>query len=121
MPKLTGSPVATSAGCVRIAAAATTNSTLVKTGAAQFFGLQVFNASAAVRYLKFYNKATAPTVGTDVPAFVVGIAPGGRADITLPTGIDFSLGLGYATTTLVADSDTTAVAANDIVGSISYF
>jgi hypothetical protein len=39
----------------------------VKASAGQVYSLFVSNINAAVRYLKLYNKASAPTVGTDVP------------------------------------------------------
>ena len=100
--------------------AATTNGQLILTGTS---GLQAFyatNIGATVAFVKLYNKATAPTVGTDTPAMIITVpaAVGGvPGTATLPIGFSgfrFALGLGLAITGLVADSDTTAVAAGQV-------
>jgi len=100
--------------------AATTNGALILTGTS---GLQAFyatNIGAAVAYVKLYNKATAPTVGTDVPEMIIAVpaAVGTVAGAaTLPigySGFRFPLGLGIAITGLMADTDTTAVAAGQV-------
>lgn len=108
----------------KLISAATTNATSVKGSAGTLYMLTAMNTNAAARYLKFYNKATAPTVGTDTPVLVFTV-PGNTAGAgfvcPIPTcGIDFSTGIGFATTTGAADSDTGAVAANEIVISYSY-
>lgn len=105
--------------------AATTNGALIITGTS---GLQTFwasNIGATPAFVKLYNKATAPTVGTDVPAMIIpvpaavsgvpGVAP-------LPVGFSgfrFALGLGIAITGAVADSDTTAIAAGQVKVALS--
>lgn len=102
--------------------AATTNSTLVRAGAAQVFHIVATNVSASTRYLKIYDKATAPTVGTDVPILTFPIAA--SSFISIPStlsGIYFSLGLGFALTGAAADTDTTAIAANDVKVVFSYY
>ena len=100
--------------------AASTNGALILTGTS---GLQAFFASnigATVAYVKLYNKATAPTVGTDVPLMVIPVpaAVGTVAGFVELTpgfnGYRFPLGLGIAITGLMADSDTTAVAAGQV-------
>ena len=103
-----------------INSAATTNGQLVLTGTS---GLQAFyatNIGAGAAFVKLYNKATAPTVGTDVPAMIIPV-PAAVAGVpgiaTLPIGFNgfrFSLGLGLAITGAVADNDTTAVAAGQV-------
>jgi hypothetical protein len=52
-----------------------TNSTLVKATAGTIGHLNVYNSSSSVRYLKFYNKATAPTIGTDTAVLIIPIPP----------------------------------------------
>ncbi len=47
--------------------AASTNATSLKASAGTLFALYAVNLNAAMRYVKFYDKASAPTVGTDVP------------------------------------------------------
>lgn len=95
--------------------AATTNGALITSGSA---GLQAFFASnigATPAYVKLYNKATAPTVGTDVPEFVITVPATGQVEVTPGfNGHRFSLGLGIAITGAAADSDTTAVAAGQV-------
>src|SRR4051812_15077088 len=44
------------------ASAATTNATSVKGSAGTVYGIQAFNTSGATKFLKLYNKASAPTV-----------------------------------------------------------
>ncbi len=99
---------------------ATTNGALILTGTS---GLQAFyatNTGAAAAFVKLYNKATAPTVGTDVPEMIIPVpaAVGGVPGVAqLPVGFNgfrFALGLGIAITGAVADSDTTAVAAGQV-------
>ena len=99
---------------------ATTNGALVLTGTS---GLQAFyatNTGATAAFVKLYNKATAPTVGTDVPEMILAVpaaVSGVPGVATLPTGFNsfrFPLGLGIAITGAVGDTDTTAVAAGQV-------
>lgn len=103
--------------------AASTNATSVKGSAGQLYGLYVSNINAAVRYLKLYNKASAPTVGTDTPVLVFAI-PGNTAGagftIEFTNGVAFGTGIAFALTTGVATADTGAVAANEIVVNLGY-
>lgn len=108
----------------KLNSAATTNATSLKASAGTVYMVTVSNINAAVRYLKFYNKASSPTVGTDTPILVFAI-PGNTAgagtNIPIPNvGINFSTGIAFATTTGAADSDTGAVAANEIIINIAY-
>lgn len=108
----------------KLISAATTNSTSVKASAATVYSIQAFNTNAAARYLKIYNKASAATVGTDVPVQVYTI-PGNTAGaglvVPIPSqGIALSTGFAFALTTGAADNDTGAVALNEIVVSYSY-
>lgn len=95
--------------------AATTNATLFRAGPANLFEITITNKTAAVVYVKLYDKATAPTVGTDIPVLTI---PVGITAATLPPvamsfgalGKSFTLGLAYAITGAVTDADATAVA-----------
>lgn len=113
-----------SGGCLtnRLISANTTNSTLVKGAPGLVLGLQVSNVNAAVRFLKLYNKVTAPTVGTDTPFMTILLqASSVPQNIRFPdNGIYFSAGIGLGLTTLVADNDTNAVAAAEIVINLFY-
>lgn len=100
-----------------------TNATSVKGSAGQVYWIYCSNTNAAVRYLKLYNKASAPTVGTDTPVLVFAI-PGNTAAAGFSTstdmGLAFGTGIAFALTTGVANSDTGAVAQNEIVVNLGY-
>ena len=103
-------------------ATADLNATVVKAAKAILYAYQFFNATATPRYVKFYNKATAPTVGTDVPVRRLIIPPNGLVGFHAEEGLGaFTAGLAYAITGALADADTTAVAAGDVVANIDYF
>lgn len=92
--------------------AATTNATVVSAVPATKFGGFISNTSAAAIYLKFYNKASAPVVGTDVPVDVIPVAAGQRVEFDVGAhGVRFSSGISYAITAGAADTDTAAIAA----------
>jgi len=99
---------------------ATTNGALILTGTSGLQALYATNNGAAVAYVKLYNKATAPTVGTDVPEMIIAVPAAvgaviGSVEITPGyIGYRFPLGLGIAITGLFADTDTTAVAAGQV-------
>ncbi len=108
----------------KLISAASTNATSVKASAGQVYTILATNLNAAVRYLKLYNKASSPTVGTDTPVMTLAI-PGNTAGagFVLDTGgmgIAFATGIALALTTGVADSDNTGVAANEIVITLLY-
>lgn len=98
-----------------IASAATTNATSVKASAGNVHRIRGDNTAAAKKYLKLYNTASAPVVGTDTPVLTFALAASSLFDIDLGTfGHYFSTGIAYAITGAAADSDTTALASGDI-------
>jgi hypothetical protein len=81
------------------------------------------NKNAATLYLKFYNKVTAGTVGTDTPLLTIGIPPtvtGGLTQVHFPEGVAFSAGISLGATTAAAVADTGAPAASDLNISLFY-
>lgn len=116
------SPTATANGATssRVNSAASTNATSLKASAGQGYEIDVFNNAAYNVFLKFYNKASAPTVGTDTPIWTIPIQAGGGYSKSFRYGKTFSTGIAYAITKLQADSDTTVVAAGDLTGSIDW-
>lgn len=98
-----------------LSAAASTNATLVKSGAGNTRSVIGFSKRATDCWLKLYNKATAPTVGTDTPVATIPIPAGSAFELNLG-GLAFALGIGYALTTAAADADTGALTAGDVVG-----
>lgn len=98
-------------------AAGTTNSTLVKNAEGRVYFIVGYNAAATPRYLKLYSKATAPTIGTDVPLLSLPLPPqAGFAFDYEDIGVYFPLGIGYGMTTGTADNDTGALTAADVLG-----
>ena len=99
-------------------AANTNNSTLVKNQPGTVWTAQLSGIGSAPAYLKFYDKATAPTCGTDTPVKVLMIpaaataANGGGSNILLPVGVKFTRGIGICVVTGITDSDNTAPSAN---------
>jgi hypothetical protein len=93
----------------------------VKASAGQLYGYYVANLNASsTRYLKIYDKASAPTVGTDTPVITIPIPPGSAANVAFPNGVAFALGIGVGATTLIADADATAPSANEVVVNLFY-
>lgn len=101
--------------------AATTNATSVKASAGTLYGIVATNINAAIRYLKIYNKASAPTVGTDVPVLTLAIPLTGVLSVNLgPLGLRLGTGIAFALTAGAADADVAAVAANEVKVALSY-
>ena len=96
---------------------ASTNALLVKAGATRVARVVGYNAKATVVFLKLYNKASAPTVGTDVPVLTFALKPQFNFDINAEAlGFNFATGCSYCITAGAADTDTTAIAAGDVLG-----
>lgn len=105
----------------RVNAAASTNATNIKASAGQVYGWCLTNAAASLRYVRLFNKASAPTVGTDTPTQTIALAAsGGQVCQTTDIGIVYAAGIGYDITGANGDSDATAVTANDVTGAIFY-
>jgi hypothetical protein len=92
-----------------------TNATSAKASAGTVHSINGFNASAAVTYLKLYRKASAPTVGTDVPYVTLALPALLPFEFSFDS-LYFTTGIAYGLTTDAADAGTTAVAAGAILG-----
>jgi hypothetical protein len=108
-------------------AAASTNATSVKASAATVFSCQLSGIGSTPAYLKIYNKASAPTVGTDVPVKTLIIPAAATAANGAGSNIQFgpggmALGTGFATAVTggIADADATAVAATTFALNCDY-
>ena len=100
--------------------AATTNGALILTGTSNVSSFYATNGGATAAYIKLYNKATAPTVGTDVPEMTIPVpaaVSGVPGVATIPIGFHgfrFALGLGIAITRNAVHTDTTAIGAGEV-------
>ena len=99
---------------------ATANPALIQAGPTRLQGIYLNNASAAAKWVRFYNKATAPTVGTDIPVMVVNIPASSSVQVDSGEGMAFPLGLGISITGAAPANDATAVAAGDVQAAIEY-
>jgi len=98
-----------------VSAAASVNATIVKAPGGRVYKITGQNAAAAVRYIKLYNKTTAPAE-TDTPVATFNVAASLPFDIDFgDIGLHFPAGIGYRLTVLNADADTTALTAADIL------
>lgn len=92
---------------------------VVKASAGQMYGYYIANVGSATRYIKLYNKATAPSEA-DTPVLTFPLPAGAAANVSHPNGVEFATGIGIRATTGVADNDTGAPTANDVVANV-YF
>lgn len=93
------------------------NAASIKNTASKLAKIVGYNAAAAVRYLRVYNKNSAPTVGTDTPALIIPLPPSSTFEFNLADiGYHLTSGLAIAITGNAASNDNTAIAANDILG-----
>ena len=97
-----------------LSSAATTNSTVAKSTPGDIFKITGNNTAAAKKYLKLYNKATSPTVGTDTPVATFVIMPSGPFTMDFAEPLYFSNGISFAITGAAPDADTTSIVAGDI-------
>lgn len=97
----------------------------VKASAGTVYGVAFSNLATSTRFLKFYNATAANvTVGTTTPVLTLAL-PGNASDdisgvLSFPQGIAFSTAITAAATTGVADNDTGAPGANEVLVNILY-
>lgn len=93
----------------------------VKATAGQLYGYYFFNAAASTRYIKFYNATAANvTVGTTTPFMTLPIPTGAAGHVDYPVAIAFDTAICIAATTGLADNDTGAPSANDVILNVFY-
>ena len=110
------------ASIAKVFTGATTNATSVKASAGRILSFALTNTAAAVRFLHLHNKASAPTVGTDVPTVTIALAAGQFVTHTVEGGSAYPLGIAYSVTAAASatDLDATVTAAGDVQGAIYY-
>lgn len=98
----------------------------VKGTAGTVYGMWATNTATSTRYIKFYNATAANvTVGTTTPLITIAI-PGNSTDDVSGVfavgglGIKFDTAICVAATTGVADNDTGAPSANDVIVNVFY-
>lgn len=96
-----------------LSAAASTNGALVSATARNVHKLMGRVVRASSVFIKIYDKATAPTVGTDVPLMTLECVASSTFGLDL-AGMSLVNGLGIAMTTAAADADTGPLTAGDV-------
>ncbi len=97
---------------------------VVKNSAGCVYAVWVTNTATATRWVKFYD-ATSGTLGTGTPVITIGI-PGNSSDDISGNfgpggmGIGFATGICVGAGTGVADNDTGAPGANDVIINVFY-
>jgi hypothetical protein len=93
---------------------------VVKNAPTRLLWYYIYNQASSVRFLKIYDTASTP-LSTDTPVLTLPIPPnsnGANGDLgfeKLLDGMMFERGLGIRATTGVADADTGAPSANDVI------
>jgi uncharacterized protein YwbE len=117
----TTTPATTTTTAATLSSAATTNATSVKATAGTIYSISASNVGAGAAFLKIFNLATAPTVGTSVPFLTIPIAASGVVNLTFGAqGFRMATGIAFCITNLVADADTTVIAAAQVKVAIGY-
>lgn len=87
---------------------ASTNGANIKNAAGGLYEVTVSNVTATPIFVKFYNKASAPTVGTDVPILTIAAAANSTVSLQFgATGKRFSTGISIAATGVITAADAT--------------
>lgn len=85
----------------------------------KIYGYYIYNNATSTRFVKFYDKATAPTQ-TDTPIITLPLPAGAAANVSFNNGITCLNGIGMRGTTGIADNDTGNPSTNDIVINLYY-
>jgi hypothetical protein len=104
---------------------ATTNSTLIRGSAGSVFNIIIHNTHSgggggSAITLRFYDKSTAPVVGTDVPMIIIHVQSNDSKEINFTSGITFRNGIAYSITAGNSLLDTTPVSADGVQVYIGY-
>jgi hypothetical protein len=112
---MASAPQASNILTYRVLWPANTTGVNIKAAGGQIYGWYLYNNATAIRVVKLYDKATAPTVGTDTPTQTIVLPPNGGANVFSDVGFQFVNGIGIGVTNLIPDADTTAPTANDVI------
>lgn len=103
---VTATPVS-GGSSISVTTAASTNASSQKATAGSLYELEISNPTATAISVKLYNKASAPTVGTDIPVVTETVAAGATVQREFGAiGKRFSTGIALAATALPAATDT---------------
>lgn len=101
-------------------ATAGVNNVSIKGSPGLVTGYYICNIASTFRYVKLFDKASAPTMGVDVPEVVLGIPPLSAANIGFDSPLPFDLGIAMAATVEIDDLDATGVGFRDLAINFYY-
>lgn len=101
-----------------------TTGIVVKAGQSNLYAWHLSNANAGLpRFVKFYDSASAPVVASDTPKFSIMVpasTTGAAVTFSCVHGIQFINGIGITITGLIADTDNSAPAVNEVVANLFF-
>jgi hypothetical protein len=92
---------------------------IAKATPGKLISIHAHNVNAATRFLKIYNKATAPTEA-DTPKLTIPLPTGNSTFFLGDSGVDFTAGISVRATTGLADNDTGAPTASQTIVNLTY-
>ncbi len=101
----------------------TLNAASIKGSAGQVYHISVFNNGSTIAYLKLYNTATAPDVGSLSTVDVVmipGNSAGAGVEKEIANGAAYSTGIGIGLTQGMSDLDKTSATASAYIVTVYY-
>lgn len=98
----------------------TTNAAVVKASAGRVHSVNIVNTTGATKYVRLYDLAVAPTVGTSVAMRVYAVPATSSLHVAFPGADTYATGIAIAITGAAAYNDATAVAAHDVQLTINY-
>lgn len=98
----------------------TTNLVNLKATPGCIYEIDFYNNAAYDVWFKLYNLAAAPTLASDVPRWPIQVPTKTGFSKSFANGRFFSVGISYAITKALANTDATAVVADDLVGTIDW-
>jgi hypothetical protein len=100
--------------------AATTNGTVAKASAGTIYGVVLSNNAITTAFFKLHNSTTV-TVGTTAVAMVIPIPASSTVQFDFgPLGMRYGTGICYSITNLIADTDTTVIAAGQVKVNLAF-
>ncbi len=96
----------------------------IKSSAGQVYGIEFFNKSASIAYVRLYNMTGIPGTGDAANIVWRGMIPANTSASGFvkawPNGKKFTTGIGIRVSLAVADNDSTVLGANDVMGNVGY-
>jgi len=99
------------------------NMTSVKASSGKMTSLIAHNNTASAKFIKLYNKASAPVIINDTSYIIARHTIPANSNLIINSTLDplfFSAGIAYAITGAVGDTDATILASNDVSINIKY-